>query len=209
MVRERWQKIIAGFMAGYIGFVYKTSKVRLTGYEKMKEIDRDNVVAAFWHGDSYCLYPALAGMELYVVATKDRRGDYISEICRHFGYHAIRLPDNSDGGNYIFKIKQTITQDNAADLAITLDGPLGPYHVPKYFPFAIAYLTKRNIVPISVQVKRKIELKRRWDAFKIPFPFNKVEIRFHEPVKVTKEDKDEKFISLIQYVQQSLEKNIN
>ncbi|SHJ30692.1 DUF374 domain-containing protein [Hespellia stercorisuis] len=207
MFREKWQKIAAGIMTAYIRFVYKTSKVCMIGFEKIKETDRENVVAAFWHGDSYCLYPALAGMKLYVVATKDSRGDYISEICQHFGYRAIRLPDNPDGGNYIFKIKKLITQDNAADLAITLDGPLGPYHLPKYFPLALAYLTKRNIIPVSVQVKRKIELKKRWDAFKIPLPFNEMEIRLHEAVKVTKEDKDEKFISLIKNIQCIMEAN--
>ncbi|HWQ78471.1 MAG TPA: hypothetical protein VN381_06630, partial [Anaerovoracaceae bacterium] len=93
-------------------------------------------------------------------------------------------------------IRNIINNKDAANLAISLDGPLGPYHVPKDFAFVSALLTKRKLMPIAIRVRRKIELKRRWDRYKIPLPFNEIILDFYEPIEVTPDDKAEGFKSL-------------
>ena len=174
-----------------------TSKIIVHGYnDVLNDDNKEKVVILFWHGDSYCLYPALIGTKLYIVTTKDRRGDYISEMCKYFGYQTIRVPDVSDGGNYLFNIGKIINKEDVSNIAISMDGPLGPYHVPKDFALVSALLTKRKVLPISINVKRKIELKRRWDNYKIPLPFNRITITFNQPIEVTKEDKKEGFVSI-------------
>ncbi len=188
MIRDFFQHIMVKGMAGYIGLVYGTSKVNLLDQvEQLRNQDGEKLVALFWHGDSYCLYPAMKGLNLYIVVTRDRRGDYISEICQHFGYQTLRIPDATDGGNYLFQIRKAINGKQPANIAITLDGPIGEYHVPKDFALVTALLTKRRVMPISIDVKRKIRLINRWDKFTIPLPFNKIDIRFHKPVEVERE----------------------
>lgn len=196
MIKDIFKKLAVIVMARYIELVYKTSKVDLIGYKEVLTKDNEEkVMALFWHGDSYCLYPALKGSKLYIVTTKDRRGDYISDMCNYFGYRTIRVPDVSDEGNHMFKIRRIINEKDS-NIAISLDGPLGPYHVPKDFAIITAYVTKMRVIPISLVVKRKIELKGRWDNFKIPFPFNELSIHFNEPIEITREDKIEKFSPL-------------
>lgn len=183
-------------MEKYIEFVYQTSKVHYIGpKEILFDQDAEKVVALFWHGESYCFYPAFQGIKLYVTVTRDRRGDYIADICNHFGYQAIRVPDASEGGNHIFKIRELVKNQDLANIAISLDGPLGPYHAPKDFPLAMAYLLKRRVVPISIRVKRKITLKR-WDKFVVPLPFNRIDIHLGDPVAVTREGKTDKFAAM-------------
>lgn len=181
----------------YIEFVYITSKVVSTGQYSFLEPDHaEKFIIVFWHGDSYSLYPYLSGQGLYVITTKNGRGDYIDLICRHFGYKTIRVPDESEGGNFLFKIRREINGPSCANLTITLDGPLGPYHEPKPFPFITSLLTKRKVLPLAINCKRKIQLKGRWDNFTIPLPFNRIELHVHDPLEVNKKDLENECISI-------------
>ena len=181
----------------YIKFVYKTSKIVSTGQYTLLEADHDEkFIIVFWHGDSYCLYPYLSGQGLYVITTNNGRGDYINLICNHFGYKTIRVPDESEGGNFLFKIRREINGPSCANLTITLDGPLGPYHQPKRFAFITAVLTKRKVLPLTITCKRKIQLKGRWDNFAIPLPFNQIQLHIYDPLEVTKKDLEDEAIAI-------------
>jgi lysophospholipid acyltransferase (LPLAT)-like uncharacterized protein len=200
-------KIISVTSIYYIELVYKTSKIIRKGLiDLLESDDKEKVVIVFWHGDSYCLYPVLKGKKLHVITTKDRRGDYISLICKYFGYDTIRIPDESKEGHYLFKIVRTINKEDETNLAIAIDGPLGPYHVPKSFAFVTALLAKRKVMPVTIKIKRKIEIKSRWDNYKIPLPFNKIEIYAAEPIDVTKEDMKDNFMIVKNKIKDIMEK---
>lgn len=199
LMKSIMSRTISKAVHGYTEFVYKTSRIKMTGFDNICRSDGENVLFLFWHGDSCCLYPAFTGRNLFVLTTKNRRGDYIADICRRFGYRTLRVPDDSDGGSYIREIVRTVSE-NSGDMAVALDGPLGPYHMPKYFPVAMAYMLKRRIIRVTVSVDRKIILSRRWDRFKVPLPFNYIELKFHEPVSLTKKDKAERFETIIQAI---------
>lgn len=200
------EKLITIIGIYYIKFVYKTSKVFSTG--ECHALDHDypeKFIIVIWHGDSYSLYPYLRGDDLYVITTKNGRGDYISLICKHFGYIPIRVPDESEGGSFLFKIRRQINGQNVANLCITLDGPLGPYHEPKAFPFITSVLTKHKVLPLSINCKYKLHLNR-WDNFVIPLPFNKIEINIHEPIEVSKKDLEQDVITLREKVKKIMDK---
>ena len=191
---RRFEKILSRIFTAYIDFVFKTSKVTKNGnFELLKNGSEEKYIISFWHGDSYCLYPVLNGEKLYVITTKDTRGDYISLICEYFGYHTIRVPDNVSGGHFLYEIKSSINGDNGGNLAVAADGPLGPLHEPKSLLFVIALHSKRKIIPVSIKCKRKIRSKRRWDKYSIPLPFNQITATVHEPIEVAKADLKEDF----------------
>jgi lysophospholipid acyltransferase (LPLAT)-like uncharacterized protein len=207
MHKDFFQKVMGKTMTGYIDFVYRTSKVHLTGrVDLLRKENGEKFVVLFWHGDSFCLYPALKGLHLFVVVTRDRRGDYISAVCNHFGYQTFRIPDASDGGNYLFQIRKTINGEMPANIAITVDGPIGVYHVPKEFPLVIAAMTRRKVMPISVDVKRSVRLTKRWDKFKIPLPFNQIDIHFNEPMVVVRGEEQDPFNEIKKEIVSVMEK---
>ena len=185
-ILERFLTYIAIF---YIDFVYLTSTIKALGeFQLLNPEENEKFILGFWHGESFSLYPFLKGYKLYVITTENGRGDYVTLICNHFGYETIRVPDESVGGNFLFKIKKEINAGKKGNLALTLDGPLGPYHEPKSFCFITALLTKRKILPLTVKCKHQINLKSRWDNFTIPLPFNKIEVHFHSPIDVIKKE---------------------
>lgn len=190
LFRDGGKRMLTQLMIRYIEFVYRTSAVVCSGRQ---DAFQNGVVALFWHGESYCLYPALRDSDLCVITTADRRGDYISDVCHHFGYQTLRFPDVSDRKNYLMLLRKAAQKDARLSFAISLDGPLGPYHVPKDFPLVSALLTKRAVVPISVSVRRRLLVKRRWDQFVIPLPFNQITIHFNDTIPISRSDRKDHF----------------
>ncbi len=182
-------KLFHWLATNYIDLVYRTSLVRYTG-KSMITCEEERFVLGFWHGDSYCIIPALKGTNIFVITTSNRRGDYIANLCEYFGYTPLRVPDESVGGGFLFKIRKKINGADGGHLALAFDGPLGPYHVPKDFSYILARVSKRRIVPVSIEVKRKIRLTRRWDKYMVPLPFNQISVHFHEPIPVLSKELD-------------------
>lgn len=201
-----FQNILGKLSALYIDFVYKTSKIiKIGDHDIMNVNNPEKFVTTFWHGENYCFYPLLKNNKLFVITTKDTRGNYISDICKYFGYTVIRAPDNIEDGTLFFKMKKQILNNNDNHLAMTLDGPLGPYHVIKIFPLLMALSLKRKILPISIDVKYKIRLKNRWDKYIIPLPFNEIKIYAHLPIEINRKDLKENFVSKIEEITKVIE----
>ncbi|MFZ7119851.1 MAG: lysophospholipid acyltransferase family protein [Eubacteriaceae bacterium] len=187
LFKKIYEVIISKISIFYIEFVYKTSKIKKVGnLELLKSNYDEKFILCIWHGENYCYYPFLKGKKIHVITTMDRRGDYISNISRHFGYFPMRVPDESVGGNHLFKIRSSINGKDKGNLALTMDGPLGPYHVPKDFIFTTARFTNRRLLPLTIEIKRKINFEKRWDKYTIPLPFNSIKIQVHEPIEVDK-----------------------
>ncbi|TDO92156.1 hypothetical protein DFR79_10764 [Halanaerobium saccharolyticum] len=191
------EKIVSACLYYYIDFVYQTSKIEKKGnLEYLESEYPEKFVVFIWHGDSYCYYPFLKGKQLNIVTTKNKRGGVVSRISKHFGYDVIRLPDLAGGGNYIFQLKSQINKKNNANLVLSVDGPTGPEHEIKDFALIMALFSKRKIVPLTIKAKHSLTLKNRWDNFKIPLPFNEINIRVNDSFEVKKEDRKEEFKTL-------------
>lgn len=191
----------------YIKLVFNTSQIIKKGnFDQLTTNNKEKFIILFWHGDSFSIYPILKGEKLDIITTRDRRGDYITSLCNSYGYKTIRLPDESRKGKFLFKIKKQINEIDNSNLAIALDGPLGPYHVPKDFPFVLTRFSRRRIIPINLHIKKKITVNSRWDKFKIPLPFNEIEFILNEPINITKKDMEEKFSTLKDNIREIMEK---
>jgi len=202
------EKLISSLLYYYIDFVHKTSKIEKVGHLEFLEEDcRDKFIIFIWHGDSYCYYPFLKGKKLNIITTKNKRGGVISRISRHFGYDVLRLPDIGGNGDYIFKVREQINKKTKANLVMSVDGPSGPQHEIKDFALIMALFSKRKVLPLSIEVKHKIELKR-WDKLKFPLPFNEITIKVNEAFNPSKSDRKEKFISIKKEIKDVMEEKI-
>ncbi len=113
------------------------------------------------------------------------KGDVLAAAATSFGIRNFRITDS-------FKDPQTIKgtigfikylkQGNAG--AIALDGPNGPYHVPKKGIFIIAQRSESEIIPMGIWYARKIIIKNRWDKYQVPLPFSQVALLFDEPFSI-------------------------
>lgn len=75
-----------------------------------------------------------------------------------------------------------ITKNSGKCPVITVDGPIGPRHLPKPGIFEVARLAKIPIVPLGTHGKNSWVLKKTWDQTEIPKPFSKVIYYFGAPL---------------------------
>ena len=191
-MRTLLDKFFANAFVAYIRFVFFTSKITTVGdFTRLDPNHEEKFIIGFWHGENYCFYPLLKNTGFYVITTTSARGAAIQGICDFFGYKAIRLPDESNGQNFIFKLRQQISKTDPRTLAVALDGPQGPQYEPKKFVLLTALSTRRRLLPISVKVKRKIVATNRWDDYIVPLPFSHMEFTLHEPINVVNGSLDE------------------
>jgi lysophospholipid acyltransferase (LPLAT)-like uncharacterized protein len=190
-MKDKLEHISAKLMARYISWVYKTSHVEINDPNHILDSTDKNILV-FWHGDSYCMYPSLKGYNVKIATTVDRRGDYIEDMCRYFGYSVFRVPDISNGGLHLLKLTRLL-RDSDEHMAIAIDGPLGPLHHINDFSLLISYMSKRDIVPVKLKIKRYFTLNHRWDKFKIPLPFNRIELEIGFKIEVTAADRQNGF----------------
>lgn len=177
-------KILAKLYRFYIELVYHTCRITLN-----KTLNDGSFVVGFWHGDSFAMYPLLKKLKKYdgyIITTADMRGDYITNIVESFDLIPVRLTDDDHKGRFFSNLREIINSDR--NLYATLDGPLGPRHIPKELVLRLAYLSKKEFISIKVRYSKVIRIKNRWDKYGIPLPFTKIEYTINEPIPIKKSD---------------------
>lgn len=172
----------------YIEFVAKTARLQLTGLEEVQM----NRMIGFWHEDSYSFQLILRelqkrGMSVNVIVTKERRGDYISDMIRKYGAKPMRLPDGMEMRSFMRDLRQK-SKEEGMILAAALDGPSGPYHKPKRLLFMLAHEAEKGFAYARFSKKGMLALPWRWDKYRLPLPFAKLECRIDYWGPVTQED---------------------
>jgi lysophospholipid acyltransferase (LPLAT)-like uncharacterized protein len=169
-------------------------KVRVSWSFKREDI-HSPVVYAFWHGNMFVMPFLYRGGCIKTLVSTHRDGRLATQIMRFFSIG--NIPGSSHREPYqAFKMMLKAIKKENCDIAITPDGPKGPYHKMKKGPLELAYLAKVPIVPIRVEHRRAWQLKS-WDRFFIPKPLSEVSVKFLEPVYVNDKQDIERISSFI------------
>ncbi|MCL1807516.1 MAG: hypothetical protein FWG31_07425 [Oscillospiraceae bacterium] len=184
-----FDRFMTGLSAGWLRFCYATSKVTQEGSPELL-YGEEGFAVSFWHGDSYCYFPQLQHRGDIIITTVDKRGNVVEMLGRKFGFDPYRLPDESVPDVSLVSLRRMLADTKGKHICFSMDGPLGPYHVPQRFFLTLTFLAKKRVLPVSIQVKRKIRLKRRWDKYMIPLPFSRMTFTVHPPLEVHKKDFD-------------------
>jgi len=188
-IRKTFNLLFIKLSAWYIEFVYHTSKITREGdFSLLEDTHEEKFVIGFWHGDSYCLYPVMKNSNIYIITTKNKRGDYVAALSERFGYIPIRISDESKGENDFQKLRRRVNVEERHSMGVAMDGPIGPYQVPKKWMMLAGVVLKRKVLLVSIHVKRKMRLRIRWDKYVIPFPFNVIEVNVRGPLEVNRKD---------------------
>jgi lysophospholipid acyltransferase (LPLAT)-like uncharacterized protein len=143
------------------------------------------------------------GVAALISASKD--GAFLAAILEYFKIQAVRGSSSRRGPQALLEL--TSWSERGYDLAITPDGPRGPRYIVQHGAMALAQLTGLPIVPFGFHARRKIQLKS-WDAFQIPLPFSRCDLRLGAPVRVPRETSDAQREELRLQLEQAL-KNIS
>jgi len=163
-----------------------TWRVHIEGRAQLDELyaDEKRFLLCFWHGKYVPIFPLLEGCKACVVSSRSVRGSVIAEIGRNFGYQSAQMPDRPRRD--ALRLMGEVLPDARA-WGIAVDGPLGPRGRVKSGVIRMASTLGFDLLPVSLDSRRKVVFNKRWDRMEIPLPFTTVCLVFGEPIKVPPE----------------------
>lgn len=169
--RNVLKKVAPLLVSFLVKLLYKTIRWEIIGLENIKDKEGP-FVFSFFHGRMMMLaflYPYIKKSEcVKMILSPHFDGEIGSLIAEKFGIDSIK--GSSSKGS--LKLLKEINKIKNCDIAITPDGPRGPFHKVKNGVIYISKITGYPIIPLSYSVSKGKRLKS-WDKFLIPFPFSK------------------------------------
>lgn len=185
-LRYHLSLLLAPFVAFLLRLIHKTVR-----WDKRidYELYRGKIIALL-HGNALCV--AMLGIDrgIYALVSRFRDGDIAEKFLLSLGYRVIRGSSEEGkpqkGGSVgLLRLIRLIREGNT--VAITVDGPKGPYGKVKGGIILLAQKTGVPIVPVYVDFEWKIRLNT-WDRLIIPLPFSRARVRIASPFWVMPED---------------------
>ncbi len=185
-LRHRLSVFLAPFVAFLLRLIHKTIR-----WDKRidYELYRGKVIALL-HGNA--LGVAMLGIDrgIYALVSRFRDGDIAEKFLLSLGYRVVRGSSEEGkpqkGGSVgLLRLVKVLREGNT--VAITVDGPKGPYGKVKAGIILLAQKTGVPIIPVYVDFEWYIRLKT-WDRLVIPIPFSRAKVRIGNPLWVLPED---------------------
>jgi lysophospholipid acyltransferase (LPLAT)-like uncharacterized protein len=180
------QSALAAVGGAGLDAIMGSCRYRTEGDENYAQFHRQGkpVVFTLWHGR--LLPPTYHHRDQGVVTlvSLHRDGEYITRAVRRWGYVAVRGSTSRGGLEALRELIRHVKQGRS--LAITPDGPRGPFQKMKPGPAIIAQRTGAPIIPVGAAASRGWFFGS-WDRFLIPRPFARCQIAYGEPVFVPRQ----------------------
>ena len=175
-LKKTAESILQWLFTRYLALVDRTVKIEW----REENTYGDSQIFGFWHEDSFFMNLVLEKLShkttpVDVIVTADTRGNYIEHMIKKCGGSALRVPDGFGAFAALKKIVQD-SYEKEHSIAVALDGPLGPRHIPKKLAFYLSEHAEEEFVGISLSYSSCLRLTRRWDKYVIPLPFTKVTV---------------------------------
>lgn len=185
-LRYRLSILMAPFVAFLLRLIHKTIRwERRVDYE----LCRGRIIALL-HGDALGL--AMLGIDrgIYALASRFRDGDIAEKFLLNLGYRVVRGSSEEGkpqkGGSVgLLRLIRLLREGNT--VAITVDGPRGPYGRVKPGVIVLAQKTGVPVIPLRVEFDWCIRLNT-WDRLTIPIPFSRARVKMGNPFWVLPED---------------------
>ena len=197
------QSALAGIGGAALDGIMGSCRYRTEGDENYAQFHRQGkpVVFTLWHGR---LLPATyhhRGEGVVTLVSLHRDGEYITRAVRRWGYTAVRGSSSRGGLEALRELIRHVKQGRS--LAITPDGPRGPFQKMKPGPAIIAQRTGAPIIPVATAASRGWFFGS-WDRFLIPQPFARCQIAYGEPVFVPRQSDESQIHAVMEDVETRL-----
>ena len=174
------------FLAKYLGpviirllkWTVRIEKVNSEIIDKLRT-ENKNFIMIFWHGTM--LIPLILHMKegINVLVSTHQDGEIITSLLERVGCRTVR-GSSTRGGREAFN-DMVARIKGGMEIAITTDGPKGPYRKLKVGAVVLSMRTKIPLVHISVRQKKPNILKS-WDKFLLIKPFSKAVAVYSDPI---------------------------
>ncbi len=180
---DLFQKIIVFvFLIFYKALFFTWRKRVLYHPETQALVDQKKPFAiAMWHQNNFTNIWLVKVVNALVLASPSLEGKLIGLAMEKMG-GTVAWGSSRKKPIAALKYLVRMTKESKKNPVITVDGPIGPRHVPKAGIIEVAKLTKLSIVPLGTKGQNSWVLKKTWDLTEIPKPFSKVVYYFGKPL---------------------------
>lgn len=186
MKRRFFLWLSAGIAGRLIRLLKRTVTLTVVGDENLTGVINSGgkAIFVFWHGNM--LIPIMRHIDTGVLALVSEHGDgeIIARILNSLGCDFIR-GSTTRGGARALKDMMKILKSPGI-IAITPDGPTGPFRTFKIGAVILAHRTNVPIIPMSAYTNKPRFLKS-WDKFHVVIPFTKCVLMYGEPVHIERD----------------------
>ncbi|NLY75528.1 MAG: lysophospholipid acyltransferase family protein [Firmicutes bacterium] len=189
--RKLERKVIMAVAPALVNWLCKSLRFKVVGREQLEQFQgKTGFILNTWHGQQLVGYYFYRGCGYYILASRHRDGDYVSNILRRFGWKIVRGSSYQGAVSGLLGLLRGIRQGNG--VVLTPDGPRGPiYHIEPGGIF-LAQKSGAPLIPVAFVFDRKWVMKKTWDQYVIPKPFARCVAYFGEPLFVTEKLTDER-----------------
>lgn len=147
-------------------------------------------VLAFFHGKQWPLLAWKRRRPTVVLVSLSKDGDIQSRALSTLGFSIVRGSSSRGGARGLAGIVRRL-KAGGHDAAFAVDGPRGPYGVPKAGVLLAARAASALVVPMGSAVRGAKIFARAWDRFELAWPFARVSVVLGAPVELTDEDPED------------------
>lgn len=169
--------IVVRILAFLCRFEYKISSQTLDFIKA-----NQTFIVAFWHGELFMqpivLRHFYKNRKVYVLISQHFDGEIISRLVKFFKIYSLRGSSSKGAIKALLKAIKKLQKQNL--VAITPDGPRGPYHSIADGIVLLSQKSNKPIIISRIYYHNAWEFKS-WDRFKIPKPFSKITCTIKEP----------------------------
>ena len=172
--RTRWTARVGAWI---VWLLARTWRVRYVNRAELDEARRAGtpVIYAIWHGE---LLPALwshRGRSISVLISEHRDGEIIARVAHFLGFRTVRGSTTRGANRALIGLVRELQAGYS--VAITPDGPKGPYHTFAPGTLLISQRSDCAIVPVGIHASHAWRLNS-WDRFVLPKPFARLTINY-------------------------------
>ena len=191
-------KVIGLAMAAYVRLVAATCRVQ------GEAPTQDQAVLAFWH--EYNLVAAVAARRLrreqrhVSFSTQTFRGQVMSAMLAGLDSGSVPLPaegERAEATRLSRHLARLGREGNS--LAVSPDGPQGPYRRAKPGALIVAREAGLPLQPWAVGAAPSFRLNRRWDRHVVPLPFCRVRVFEAAPIRVAERERLRPLLDSLQH----------
>lgn len=178
--RARWLSLVGTWIIRLVGVTWRV-RIRDAGPVDRLRHDGQPVALLLWHGQLLPLLYVMRFQSIACLISTHRDGELIAQIARRLGCKLIRGSSSRGAERALLGLVRTLK--DGFTVAVTPDGPRGPYRTFAPGALVAAHRANAPVVAFGVHATRAWYLKS-WDQFMIPKPFARVTIVFDAPVMV-------------------------
>lgn len=188
--RPTGMRITVGLGSLILWLLGITWRFRLQGREAVDALRAEGtpIIFLFWHSRILPLAHLHRNEGAVVLISEHGDGELIARLIERRGFRTARGSSTRGGARGLRQLLGALKE--GADLAITPDGPRGPRRTLKEGVLVAARLSGAPVVPVGVGARSAWRLSS-WDRFVVPRPFSVIDVRYGEPVRLSRQESEE------------------